>query len=100
MSGSREASWPLNATERGFGPFGICNLAVVVSEVELPKIPLKVALSTMLINTLHSSFENTEKALDGVCVDLTTDIFVDAMPASRAASTSSPAHLGLPLAGR
>ena len=42
---------------------------IAVPEIELGQIPIQVVMAAMLIDTLHATFEDREKALDGVGMD-------------------------------
>jgi hypothetical protein len=71
---SRLISEPLtnNATKEFFGPLGIVYApgdALAIAEVKLGKVAVKMAFLAMLIHTLHTTFEDGEKALHGVSVN-------------------------------
>ena len=68
---SRLISEPLanNTTKEFIGPLGIVNApgnALAIAEVKLGKVAMKMMFFAMLIHTLHTTFEDGEKALHGI----------------------------------
>ncbi len=59
----------LDATERGFGPFGVRDFSVVVPEIELSEIPFQVLFATMLVHPFHPTLEDPEIAFHRIRVD-------------------------------
>jgi hypothetical protein len=53
--------------------------AIAVAKIELGKIPVQVLFAAMLVDALHAALEDRIVALDGVGVNLTTNIFFAAV---------------------
>jgi hypothetical protein len=53
--------------------------AVAVSEIELGKIAVQMALTTMLINTFHATLEDAVKSFDGIRVNVAAHVFTGFM---------------------
>ena len=53
--------------------------AMTISEIELCKIAVKMALGTVLINALHATLEDREIALDGVGVNFAAPVLASAV---------------------
>ena len=47
----------------------------IIPEIELGKVAVKVLFLAVLVNAHHSALENTERALNGVGVNVASDVF-------------------------
>src|SRR3546814_7994323 len=55
--------------------FNTAGAAVGVTEIKLRQIAVQMLLAAMLVDAAHPTFEDREKAFNGVGVDIATDIF-------------------------
>jgi hypothetical protein len=61
------------------GTFGIGNAkarTTVVAGIKFSQVPGQVSLATVLIDALHAALEHAPDVLDGVGVDVATDVFI------------------------
>src|SRR5690606_34565192 len=54
--------------------------SVVVSKIKFTQVSLQVLLADMVIRPFQPTLEDSEVTLNGVCVDVTTDILTDSVP--------------------
>jgi hypothetical protein len=64
----------------GDGPINVAaseSDAVIIPEIELGQITMQVFFLAVLIDAIHAAFENRERALDGVRVNVAANVFLD-----------------------